>query len=247
MLPNNVITPTAKKWMTATLDGGHILPHLVRAAQKMSLRRLCTATRSLVLTYDDGPGYLVTARLLDLLSSAGHKAVFFPLGRQAAEYGHLLDRMVGDGHEVGCHGQDHVHAWRAWPWEAVQDMELGYQSVAPWVKPDAVFRPPHGKLTVPTWLCSRWRGRSLGWWTLDSGDTHDPLPENPQSVADSAARSGGGVVLMHDFHCLPKQVDYVLQTTELLFATAKREGLTIRRFCDLHAVHSPDAMPCCPS
>jgi peptidoglycan/xylan/chitin deacetylase (PgdA/CDA1 family) len=46
-----------------------VAPHGFRKAQERLLRQRAAATRSLVLTYDDGPGATLTPRLLELLAS----------------------------------------------------------------------------------------------------------------------------------------------------------------------------------
>jgi len=61
-----------------------------------------------------------------------------------------------------------------------------------------LFRPPCGKLTLPTAWHVRRRGAPLAWWTIDGGDTHDYMPA-AQAVDECLAREGGGVVLLHDF------------------------------------------------
>jgi len=236
-----------KPCVAGLMDGGHVIPMLGRMRQQTALRRLCLKTRSLVLTYDDGPGPTLTTRLLDLLSAESQKAVFFALGCKVARNAGLVDRMVAEGHELGCHGQDHLHAWQAWPWEAVRDINLGYQSMSRWIKPDAIFRPPYGKLTLATLLGARRRGRRLGWWTVESGDTYSTLPTNPELAAQAIARAGGGVVLMHDFDRAEDRMNFVLSATESLLLTARREGLTIRRLCDLSSMQTNDSIPCCPS
>lgn len=208
------------------------LPHLLRRARERSATEWCRSRRTLVLTYDDGPGAALTAALLDLLQGHAASATFFLLGRRVLPCTALVDRVLTDGHELACHGQEHLNAWKTWPWRATRDIALGYDSLSKWIPSDATFRPPYGKLTLATWWTVRRRGARIGWWTIDSGDTHATLP-TPQSVADAAARAGGGVVLMHDFDRGLERANFVLRTTELLLEMARREGLRVCRYRDL--------------
>jgi hypothetical protein len=78
------------------------------------------------------------------------------------------------------------------------------------------------------------RKTPIGWWTVDSGDTFDELPD-PRSVTERIVRDSGGVVLLHDFDRSRDRMDYVLRTTEMLLQASKREGLRIVRMRDLLA------------
>lgn len=210
-------------------------PHLLKHSQVRALRDACRRTRSLVLTYDDGPGPTLTRRLLALLDRRGARATFFLLGTRAASASAIVEQVVAAGHEVACHSHAHLHAWRVAPWSAVRDIRLGYRTLARWVPPDGPFRPPYGKLTAFTWIALRARGVRPSWWTIDSGDTR-PVPPSPEAICERLRQDGGGVVLMHDFdrtHDREARAEYVLRTTDLLLATAAREGLRVRTFRDL--------------
>jgi peptidoglycan/xylan/chitin deacetylase (PgdA/CDA1 family) len=215
----------------------HVGPHGIRLVQERLLRERCAATRSLVLTYDDGPGVESTPRLLDLLAAEGARATFFLLGRRARLRPAIVDRIAADGHEIGCHGERHLNAWKAWPWEAVADLEAGYRSLARWITGGALFRPAYGKLSAATWLAIRRRGSRVGWWTIDSGDTFERA-SSPESTVESVRRAGGGVVLLHDFDRSPDRLDVLLATSRLLLAAARRDGLAVRRLGELLRLES---------
>ena len=51
---------------------------------------------------------LSTGRLLDLFGEADIKATFFTLGWVAERHPALVRRIVDEGHEVGCHGYQHI-------------------------------------------------------------------------------------------------------------------------------------------
>ena len=66
--------------------------------------------------------------LTDLLRSLGIRAPFFTTGEVAERSPHLIEALVGEGHELGCHGMTH----RAFPdlsaadaqWEVVRSAEI---------------------------------------------------------------------------------------------------------------------------
>lgn len=63
---------------------------------------------------DNTPGshpkrvHRLTDRLLDLLAKHHTKATFFVVARLAEEYPHLIKGISDSGHEIGCHGYDHL-------------------------------------------------------------------------------------------------------------------------------------------
>ncbi|MGH6877320.1 MAG: polysaccharide deacetylase family protein [Rhizomicrobium sp.] len=185
--------------------------------------------RILALTFDDGPNPELTPKILDLLKSYGAKATFFIVGKNARMYPEIVERIRSEGHDIGCHSHQHLNAWKTVPWRAVADINAGYQTLSPWLSADGIFRPPHGKMTLPTYLAIRRRGAKVWWWTLDSGDTHDKLP-SPLAVQHVVAGRQGAIVLLHDLHTQnhPEQRDrFVLEISAALLELARRESLIV--------------------
>ena len=52
-----------------------------------------------------------TTRILDLLHQHRVRATFFVLGQVVRQHPDLIRRMVDEGHELGCHGMEHVALW----------------------------------------------------------------------------------------------------------------------------------------
>ena len=115
---------------------------------------------------------------------------------------------------------------------AVADIDAGYDRLSPWILPDAMFRPPHGKMTLPTYWSIRRRGAPVWWWTVDSGDTRDILPD-PAQVADRVRREGGGIVLMHDLDRTQNRNDFVLELTAALLDVARQESFKVARLGEI--------------
>jgi peptidoglycan-N-acetylglucosamine deacetylase len=66
------------------------------------------ATRSVALTFDDGPDPHYTPRVLDVLKDAGVKATFFVIAEKALKYPNIIHRMMREGHEIQVHGYTHA-------------------------------------------------------------------------------------------------------------------------------------------
>lgn len=205
----------------------YLSPWLWRQYRMARVRREVVKNRILALTYDDGPSSSLTPQLLDLLHSRGVLATFFMLGRSAQQCPQIADRVLAEGHVIGCHSDQHLNAWKAMPWEAVADIDAGYKSLSPWMQPDGMFRPPYGKMSLPTYWSIRRRGASVWWWTIDSGDTRKTLPSAGE-IADQLRSEGGGIVLMHDLDRTQPRNDYVLEVTAALLDVARQESIEAR-------------------
>jgi peptidoglycan/xylan/chitin deacetylase (PgdA/CDA1 family) len=228
-------TMTAALAATIGLAGSAVYfsPWFWRRYRMNCARREVVKNRILALTYDDGPSSALTPQLLDLLQCRSARATFFMLGRHAQRHPHIVDRVIQEGHDVGCHSDQHVNAWKALPWKAVADINAGYERLSPWIQPNGMFRPPHGKMTLPTYWSIQRRRAPVWWWTIDSGDTHDVLPSASQ-VSDRLRREGGGIVLMHDLDRTQPRNDFVLELTAALLNVAQQESLKImplRQLC----------------
>ncbi|MGE3109774.1 MAG: polysaccharide deacetylase family protein [Phycisphaerales bacterium] len=203
-------------------------PALVRFGPSRRLRGLCRRARAVCLTYDDGPGAELTREVMRVLAAYKAKATFFALGTRAAGTADVLDELEAAGHEIGCHTSRHLNAWKAGS-EAVADIRAGYEQLSRWVSAEGMFRPPYGKMNFATMGEVRRRGAAVGWWTIDSGDTHDVLPR-VETAAEHAARDGGGVVLLHDFDRASEKAEraaFVVKATELVLEVARQEGMRV--------------------
>ncbi len=235
---------TAGIGVAALAAGAYLAPHFLRLAQTRRLRAVCARRRALALTYDDGPGPELTRRVLAVLAEFGVRATFFLLGRRVVNHPEVVDEVAAAGHELGCHGYSHRHAWRSWPWEPAADVHRGYRTIARWATADAPYRPPCGKLVLPAWWLLRRQRAPLGWWTVDSGDTHATLPD-PRAVVAAVRRAAGGVVLLHDFDRDPAtraaRHAHVLDTTAGLLELARSAGLNVCTLTQLRCLHTPTA------
>ncbi len=63
-----------------------------------------------------------TNQILDLFSDKQIKATFFTLGWVAERYPSLVKRIVNDGHELACHGYEHIRVTEQTPDEFRQDI-----------------------------------------------------------------------------------------------------------------------------
>ncbi|MEZ6017141.1 MAG: polysaccharide deacetylase family protein [Planctomycetota bacterium] len=213
-------------------SAAYLAPALVKPFAIRALLARAQAQRALVLTYDDGPGPTTTARLLDVLAEFEARATFFVSGSRAAQHGAAVERLVTAGHEVGSHGFDHLHAWRAAPWRVARDVARGAAEVRRLTgRPAAPFRPPYGKATLASTFAAARARAPLAWWTHDSGDSFATLPASLPNRDELLAT--GGVLLLHDLDRSAPRNEYVLSVTRDLLAAARSRALQVQTLGEL--------------
>ncbi|HNN95403.1 MAG TPA: polysaccharide deacetylase family protein, partial [Pseudomonadota bacterium] len=62
-------------------------------------------------------------RLLDLFAADSIPVTFFTTGDMARRFPQIVERIVGDGHELGCHGDTHKRFSAMLPDEAQREIE----------------------------------------------------------------------------------------------------------------------------
>lgn len=179
-----------------------VWPLLWLRARRRELGAICRAQRLVAITFDDGPGRLLTPLVSERLREAGAVGTFFLLANNACGNEDIVADLQRAGHEIGCHGDRHVHHMWSWPWRGVIDTRRGWQRLSAVTGHDGrgiPFRPPYGKLNVISMLYVRSQRTPVVSWTHDSFDTRSGADKTPSELAAELRQAGGGVVLLHDF------------------------------------------------
>jgi peptidoglycan/xylan/chitin deacetylase (PgdA/CDA1 family) len=66
-------------------------------------------SKVIYLTFDDGPSYLITNRILDILKEKQVKGTFFVVGNQIKDREKILKRIYVEGHSIGLHTYTHKY------------------------------------------------------------------------------------------------------------------------------------------
>ena len=156
-----------------------------------------TQTRSVALTFDDGPSPY-TERILHELHSVGAKATFFTIGRQLAGLPFPIQHAVADGQAIGDHTWDHADMTTL-PASAVK-AELSSTAAAltaMGVPRPRLYRPPYGAYNLQTLRIAGRLHMLTVLWTIDTGDY---LASRPSIMARQVLTQvkPGAIVLMHD-------------------------------------------------
>jgi len=220
-----------------------VVPRLVLQARRRQLHAACRQQRAIAITFDDGPGHLLTSLVVQRLAAAGVPATFFVLGERVKGREATVRELVRAGHQVGSHGNTHVHHIWSWPWDGVFDSREGWRALRDAISAEPhelPFRPPYGKLNLLSLLLVLWKRAPIAMWTHDSGDSWDSDQLPAADLAAAIRSNGGGVVLMHDFdRSIAADNQRVLAKLDAVLQL-QREGFTFVRATDLLA---PAAKP----
>lgn len=126
-----------------------------------------------VLTFDDGPHWQNTDKLLDGLKERGVKATFFVTAIGSSDWDwnidkKILNRMVQEGHEIGNHTQHHKKLTKLTEEEVKRELSTVSDRVKEMTGYEIkLFRPPAGDFNKQVVNAAN---LALVYWTLDTND-----------------------------------------------------------------------------
>lgn len=148
------------------------------------------------LTFDDGPSGRYTRTLLDGLYDRGVKATFLLCGYRIKDYPDITQRIVDEGHEIGCHGFSHKNMQglsRRGVGAEIADME----TLLPPGCRMAFLRPPGGAVSDGVRQVAKAKKLAILSWSVDPKDwaVHD-VQTVERRVLDHTR--DGDIILLHD-------------------------------------------------
>ena len=203
-------------------EGDYALTYTVsdRAGNMETVKRKVTvygnnagSEKRLFLTFDDGPSYDVTPRVLDILKKNDAKATFFVLNYSNANKD-IIARAIREGHTIAIHGYSHDYATIYANDEAfMKNVYRLHDRLMKDFDYDArLVRFPGGSSNtisrdyckgIMSRLAKRLEDEGYAYfdWNIDSGDANGnmiPRDNIYRNVTGSLFGEGNNVVLMHD-------------------------------------------------
>ena len=165
------------------------------------------------LTFDDGPRDATTPVLLDGLAQRGVHATFFVIGENVEGNELLLQRMEGEGHQIGLHTYHHKMLDQlnaAGFYEEVDSLRTTLTSLVG--REEFMLRPPYGMMNAATQARA---AAPIVLWSVDPEDWSDRDTARQVSVILDNTQDGD-IILLHDIY--PASVDTALQVVDALMA-----------------------------
>lgn len=203
---------------TITAIGAYFiqLNYFIRSINKGTL-----TTKSIALTFDDGP-HENTQAVLDVLAKYQVTATFFIIGKNIASKESTLQQIDAAGHSIGNHSFEHSYWYSIKPVkELVVDIQKNNALIESIIqKKVRWFRPPYG-VTNPRIVAAihSTRMQSIG-WNIRSYDTVGHSVEKTLARITSKLK-GSDIVLMHD------SLDTTAQLLEKLILHCQKELIEI--------------------
>ncbi|OKO81887.1 chitooligosaccharide deacetylase NodB [Bradyrhizobium sp. NAS96.2] len=156
-------------------------------------------SRSVYLTFDDGPHSICTPDVLDVLAVHNAPATFFVIGVYAGEQPDLIRRIIAEGHEVANHTMSHPNLSECEPAEVRHEI-LAASATIRSVCPGASLRhmrAPYGAWTQEVLDASEIAGLAAVHWSVDPRDWSRPGADTIVDTVMASVRPGA-IVLLHD-------------------------------------------------
>lgn len=174
--------------------------------------RMPAESKSLYLTFDDGPVPGPTEFVLDTLNRFSVKATFFCIGNNIQKHPEIFKKILAGGHAVGNHTFNHISGWSVPEPVYTRDIMLCEEELLkyqPFVKGKGkIFRPPYGRI-------SRKQIKALHdyhiiMWDVLSVDYKDSLSKEACLIKTWRVIRPGSIIVFHDSYKAEKNLSYVL-------------------------------------
>jgi len=159
-------------------------------------------SRSVVLTFDDGPAPPFTEQILDILAERKISATFFLCGKNVERHPEIARRIVREGHTIGNHTHSHPFLCPRGRKFMAREIDRAQDAIerATGVRP-TLFRPPYGARWFGLMPILRKRELRLVMWSVAGVD----WKYRTQAIIRTTTRKlhSGAVILLHDGHEQP--------------------------------------------
>lgn len=170
-------------------------------------------SKTLLLTFDDGPHKRYTERVLKILKKYEVGAVFFQVGQQLGSVDQLGKIQLGPkaaaskqilsaGGVLANHSYTHSVLSQVTS-EALDTEIVNTNALLKQISgaDPVLFRPPYGARNETVLAGLKQRNMKSIMWNIDSKDWADPVPSSIASrVMEEVEREGRGIILLHDIH-----------------------------------------------
>lgn len=196
-----------------------------------------TTSRTLYLTFDDGPSSSATPQILETLARLDVPATFFLVGAHVRHSPDIARAIAAAGHEAGNHTDSHTKLHLKGPRRSASELQRAHETIADVLGvPPRLFRAPHGYKNPFVAHAARDLGYRMVGWTFGVWDSDCPGADTIRRRV-AAKVCPGAIVLLHDGDGYDPHGDRS-QTAEALsgiIGDAREQGFQFRPLAELFA------------
>jgi len=157
-----------------------------------------TTSRTLYLTFDDGPSSSATPQILDTLARFEVPATFFLVGAHVRHSPDIARAIHAAGHEIGNHTDTHSKLHLKGPRATADELWRAHETIVGVVgQAPRLFRAPHGYKNPFLAHAARDLGYHLVGWTFGVWDSDCPGADTIRRRVLAKIRPGA-ILLLHD-------------------------------------------------
>jgi peptidoglycan-N-acetylglucosamine deacetylase len=176
--------------------------------------RIPSHTRTLYLTFDDGPVAGPTDFVVETLRNTRTKGTFFCIGDNVRKHPSIFRSVLCDGHAIGNHTYNHLNGWTTTADRYEQnvsgcDDEIAAHTDGQISSVTTLFRPPFGRIQRSQIRRLIPRYKIIMWDVLSIDYNKNLSCEKCLRNTIDAARDGS-IIVFHDSYKAEKNLRYVL-------------------------------------
>ena len=180
------------------------IPSFIQCLYPSLLWKNKSDSKTIYLTFDDGPCNTLSPFLLDELKKYKAKATFFYLGSQVEKYPQLVKRCHEENHQIGNHTYSHANGWKTKNNEYYQDIEKANKLIN-----SNLFRPPYGRIK-PSQINHLKKKYKIIMWDVLSWDFDKETSAEECYINVINNTKSGSIVVLHENEKSAKTVKEVL-------------------------------------
>lgn len=190
-------------------------PMLVKKMFSNYIWNIPTTSKTIYLTFDDGPTPEITNWTLETLKQYNAKATFFCIGNNIEKYPEIFQDILNNGHSIGNHTQNHVKGWHHSAKAYLKNIEEAQQIIKGQIqnsefKIQKYFRPPYGQIRPKQGKKLIAQGYKIIMWDVLSFDWDKNV--SPKSCLNNVISNttNGSIIVFHDSIKASKNMQYAL-------------------------------------
>ncbi|HMR16739.1 MAG: polysaccharide deacetylase family protein [Confluentibacter sp.] len=176
---------------------------------------ITTNTKSIYLTFDDGPTPEITNWVLNMLKSYHAKATFFCIGNNIEKHPEIFQNIIADGHGIGNHTHNHIKGWKTKANDYVDNIAKAESLINSQIQNSEfriqnLFRPPYGQITPKQGKKLLALGYKIIMWDVLSFDWDKNVSEETCFNNVMSKATNGSIIVFHDSVKASKNLQYTL-------------------------------------